>query len=218
MRYKAICFDFDYTLGDATDAIVAGFTHALTQMGWPAPEREAVRRTVGYMIEDAYTMLTGDTDPEHRQQMRPLFVEVAHPMQVEHTPLFPGAIELLSALRQRGVRLGVVSSKRTQVLREVMANNGALEYFELIVGSDAVSRHKPDPEGLLMAMEQLGAERGDLLYCGDTLIDADTAAGAGVDFCAVLNGTTTAADFSRVPHVHIAPDLRELARWLGVDE
>lgn len=218
MRYKAICFDFDYTLGDATDAIVAGFTHALTQMGWPAPEREAVRRTVGYMIEDAYTMLTGDTDPEHRQQMRPLFVEVAHPMQVEHTPLFPGAIELLSALRQRGVRLGVVSSKRTQVLREVMANNGALEYFELIVGSDAVSRHKPDPEGLLMAMEQLGAERGDLLYCGDTLIDADTAAGAGVDFCAVLNGTTTAVEFSHVPHVHIAPDLWELARWLGMDE
>jgi len=218
MRYKAICFDFDYTLGDATDAIVAGFTHALTQMGWPAPEREAVRRTVGYMIEDAYTMLTGDTDPEHRQQMRPLFVEVAHPMQVEHTPLFPGAIELLSALRQRGVRLGVVSSKRTQVLREVMDNNGALEYFELIIGSDAVSRHKPDPEGLLMAMEQLGAERGDLLYCGDTLIDADTAAGAGVDFCAVLNGTTTAAEFSHVPHVHIAPDLWELARWLGVDE
>ena len=218
MRYKAICFDFDYTLGDATDAIVAGFTHALTQMGWPAPDREAVRRTVGYMIDDAYTMLTGDTDPEHRQQMRPLFVDVAHPMQVEHTPLFPGAIELLSALCQRGVRLGVVSSKRTQVLREVMANNGALEYFELIVGSDAVSRHKPDPEGLLMAMEQLGVEPDGLLYCGDTLIDADTAAGAGVDFCAVLNGTTAAAEFSRVPHVYIAPDLWELARWLGVEK
>ena len=52
MGYRAICFDFDYTLGDATDAIVAGYTYALTQMGWPAPDREAVRRTVGYMLED----------------------------------------------------------------------------------------------------------------------------------------------------------------------
>lgn len=216
MNYKAVCFDFDYTLGDATDAIVAGFTHALTQMGWPAPEREAVRRTVGYMIEDAYIMLTGDTDPEHKQQMRPLFVEVAHPMQVEHTPLFPGALELLSALRERGVRVGVVSSKRTQVLREVMENNGALKYVELIIGSDAVSRHKPDPEGLLEAMKRFGVRGEETLYCGDTLIDAHTAQAAGVDFCAVLNGTTTAQEFLSVPHVHMAQDLRELAGWLDV--
>ncbi len=214
MNYKAICFDFDYTLGDATDAILAGFTHALTQMGWPAPEREAVRRTVGYMIEDAYTMLTGDTDPEHKRQIRPLFVEVAHPMQVEHTPLFPGALELLRQLRQRGIRLGVVSSKRTQVLREVMGNNGALEYVELIIGSDAVSRHKPDPEGLLEAVKRFGVRAEETLYCGDTLIDAETAHRAGVDFCAVLNGTTTGPEFDALPHVHVAPDLWELARWL----
>lgn len=214
MNYKAICFDFDYTLGDATDAIVAGFTHALTRMGWPAPEREAVRRTVGYMIEDAYTMLTGDTDPAHKEQMRPLFVEVAHPMQVEHTPLFPGALELLSALRRRGVRVGIVSSKRTQVLEEVMANNGALEYVERIIGSDAVSRHKPDPEGLLEAVKHFGVRVEETLYCGDTLIDAQTAQRAGVDFCAVLNGTTTAPEFDALPHVHVASDLWELARWL----
>lgn len=214
MSYKAVCFDFDYTLGDATDAIVAGFTHALTKMGWPAPEREAVRRTVGYMIEDAYTMLTGDEDAQHKRQMRPLFVEVAHPMQVEHTPLFPGALELLSQLRGQGVNLGVVSSKRTQVLREVMANNGALEYFDLVIGSDAVGRHKPDPEGLLAAIKRFGVRAEETLYCGDTLIDAQTAHRAGVDFCAVLNGTTTAPEFDVLPHVYVAQDLWELARWL----
>lgn len=216
MKYKAVCFDFDYTLGDATDAIVAGFTHALTTMGWPAPEREAVRCTVGYMIEDAYTMLTGDGDPARREQMRPLFVEVAHPMQLEHTPLFPGALELLEGLRRQGMRLGVVSSKSTPVLQEVMGNNGALDYFDVIVGCDKVSRHKPDPEGLRMAMNGLGVEPGQVLYCGDTLIDANTAAGAGVDFCAVLNGTTKAEEFGAVHCVHIAPNLMDLACWLNV--
>ena len=94
MGYRAICFDFDYTLGDATDAIVAGYTYALTQMGWPAPDREAVRRTVGYMLEDGYTMLTGDSDPERKKQLRPLFVQVAQPLQIQNTRLFPGAAEL----------------------------------------------------------------------------------------------------------------------------
>lgn len=214
MNYKAICFDFDYTLGDATDAILAGFTHALTTMGWPAPEREAVRRTVGYMIEDAYTMLTGDADPAHREQMRPLFVEVAHPMQVEHTPLFPGAVELLTALRRQGIALGIVSSKSAPVLREVLEHNKALDFFDVIIGCDLVSRHKPDPEGLLLAVERLGAEPGQVLYCGDTLIDAQTAQRAGVDFCAVLNGTTAASEFAALPYVHIAPDLLELNQWL----
>ena len=45
-QYKAVCFDFDYTIGDCTDSIVDGFTHGLTSLGWPAPEREAVRKTI----------------------------------------------------------------------------------------------------------------------------------------------------------------------------
>ena len=45
--YPAVCFDFDYTLADTTDSIVAGFQHGLTKLGWPAPDREAVRATVG---------------------------------------------------------------------------------------------------------------------------------------------------------------------------
>lgn len=37
MKYRAICFDFDYTLGDSTDSIVAGFQYGFTRLGWPAP-------------------------------------------------------------------------------------------------------------------------------------------------------------------------------------
>ena len=45
--FKTVCFDFDYTLGDSTDSIVVGFVHGLTSLGWPAPDREAVRGTIG---------------------------------------------------------------------------------------------------------------------------------------------------------------------------
>ena len=46
MDYKAVIFDFDYTLGDATDAIFAGFRHGFSVMGYPEPDRETVRHTV----------------------------------------------------------------------------------------------------------------------------------------------------------------------------
>ena len=58
MRYHAVLFDFDYTLGDATESIVSGFRHAFEKMGLPEPAEGAVRRTVGYLLKDGYTMLS----------------------------------------------------------------------------------------------------------------------------------------------------------------
>ena len=110
-HYSVICFDFDYTLGDSTDSIVGGFQYAFGRMGLPIPERDAVRGTIGYLLEDAYEMLTGDSDKEHRAQFRAYFLEVARPRQIEETTLFPGTAELLRGLHAKGVRLGIVSTK-----------------------------------------------------------------------------------------------------------
>ena len=180
--YRAVCFDFDYTLADATDSIVAGFQHGFTKMGWPAPDRETVRGTIGYLLEDAYTMLTGDRDPERQARFRAYFLEVAKPRQREETFLFPGAAELLQGLRAQGVRLGIVSTKTGETI----------EYI----------------------MDRLGLPPERVLYCGDTVLDAEAAQRAGLEFAAVLNGTTPASAFDVWPHVFLARDLDALARFL----
>lgn len=215
-HYKAICFDFDYTLGDSTDSIVAGFAHAMTMLGHPVPDRETVRKTVGYMLEDAYTIISGDDSPENRAKFRTYFIEVALERQRRETTLFPGAVELLRGLKEAGVRCGIVSSKRGDTIEIIMGRHKVLDCLELVIGSENVTSHKPDPEGLLWAMERLGLEKGEVLFCGDTVIDAETAKNAGCDFAAVLNGTTGAEAFDAWPHVHISPDLYDLAKWLGI--
>lgn len=217
-QYKAVCFDFDYTIGDCTDSIVDGFTYGLTKMGWPAPEREAVRKTIGYMLEDAYTMLTGDADPEHQKQFRPLFVESAMERQRQETILFPGTAELLRGLKAKGVMCGIVSSKRSDTIEIIMDRYQLGDTLTLVIGGTDVKKAKPDPEGLLWAMDKLNIPPEELLFCGDTILDAGAAKNAGCDFAAVLNGITPAEDFADWPHVHIAPDLFDLARWLGVTE
>ena len=216
MSYRAVFFDFDYTLGDATAAIVAGYEFALAQLGHPAPDRESVRRTVGYTVQDGYTMLTGDTDETRREQARELFAQIARPMQLTTTELFPGAAELLECLHAQGTQLAVISSKGGDTLRKVLSVHGIDRCFELVVGGKDVANPKPDPEGVLYCLEQLGLAKEQVLYCGDSPVDAQTAQNAGVDFCAVLNGTTTAREMERYPHVHLAPDLTDVARWLGV--
>ena len=63
MIFKAVFFDFDYTLADGTEAIVAGFRYAFGRMGLPEPTEEAIRPTIGMVLEDEFTFLSGEADP-----------------------------------------------------------------------------------------------------------------------------------------------------------
>ena len=216
MNFKAVFFDFDYTLADGTEAIVAGFRYAFGRMGLPEPTEEAIRPTIGMVLEDEFTFLSGEADPARRAEFRQLYTEKAGPMHVSVTRLFPGALELLTALKRRGIPTGIVSTKKTATIRDVAEARGITPLLSSILGGDQVSAPKPDPEGLNTAVERLGLVPEQVLYCGDTVIDAGTADNAGTDFCAVLNGTTPAAAFAAFPHVHIAPDLPDLRRFLGL--
>lgn len=216
MSYQAVIFDFDYTLGDATESIVAGYEAGLAGLGWPAPEREAVRRTVGYTLEDGYTMLTGDRDPARRAQFRALFVDRAHELQPATTRFFPGAAPLLDALEARGIPAAIVTTKRSDMLHRILARQKAEHWFRLVIGGEEVSAPKPDPQGLLRALDRLGVAPDAALYCGDTVMDAGAAQRAGVPFAAVLNGTTPADDFAPFPHVCLASDLWALKDFLGL--
>lgn len=218
MTFRAVFFDFDYTLGDAGEAIVAGFQYAFQRMGLPTPEREAIRRTIGMVLQDGYTVLSGDSSPEGREEFRRLYVEKAVPLQIEGTKLFPGAAELLAALHEAGIPAGLVSTKSTGTLRSVLEARGVLHLLTSITGGDLVSKPKPDPEGLLAAIAAQGLRPEEVLFCGDTVIDGETARRAGTHFCAVLNGTTTADDFQAagLPRDHVSPDLWDLKAWLGL--
>ncbi len=211
---QAVCFDFDYTLADCTDSIVDGFVYGMTALGWPAPSWEAVRNTVGYLLEDSYTMLTGDQDPQRRARFRALFSEVALERQRSETVFFPGAWELLHRLKERGIKVAIVSTKRGDTIQIILDRLNAADAVDLVIGSADVKRHKPDPEGLLAAMERLGVRPEDTLFCGDTVLDAGAAQNAGCRFAAVLLGTTPAEAFAAFPTEHISPDLWDLAAWL----
>ena len=213
-RYRAVCFDFDYTLGDSTDSIVAGFQSGFARLGQPIPDRETVRGTIGYLLEDAYTLLTGDDDPARQAQFRAYFLEVAKPRQREETTLFPGAEALLRGLQAQGVRLGIVSTKTGETSQYIMERLGLGDTLDLIIGSYDVTHHKPHPEGILTALARMDVPPEDFLYCGDTVLDAEAAQRAGVDFAAVLNGVTPAAAFQAWPCVYVAQDLSELAQAL----
>ena len=119
MQYRAVLFDFDFTLGDASEAIIAGFRHGFAALGYPVPDDNAVRRTIGTPLEDAFAQLTGCPDRAQGVRFHELFTEVAVPMQIQCTKLFPGAVELLTALKEAGVPAAIVSTKRGDTIQAI---------------------------------------------------------------------------------------------------
>ena len=215
MKYRGIFFDFDYTLGDATEAIVAGFLYGMHTMGYETmPTRAQIRHTVGLVLKDGFTEITGETDEAKCDEFARLYRSVCTPVQIATAQLCEGCEELLHTLRDKGLKLAVVSSKPSHVLIDILKSRGIFDLFDFVIGPDQVPRPKPDPAGILRTLEVTGLDKGEVLYCGDTVIDAQAGRNAGVDFCAVLNGTTPAQDFNPFPSVHIAPTLPELQGWL----
>ena len=216
MTYGGVLFDFDYTLGDCTESIVAGFQKSFRVMGVPVPTEEEVRHTIGLTLQTAYTRLTGDARTEMGKKFYDLFQIYAVPGMPEHTRFFPGTVELLTALHEADIPVAIVTTKRHDTLSRILEYHGLDGLVPLIVGGEDVTRHKPDPQGLCMALEQLKLPPNRALFCGDTVIDAQTARGAGTEFAAVLNGTTSREAFAGYRAVHISPDLPELQSWLGL--
>mgnify|MGYP001086831903 CR=1 FL=1 len=224
MSYHGVFFDFDYTLGDSTAAIAEGYRLGFLALGLDPPTEEQVRHTVGLTLADGYALLTGDHNPERQEAFYHSFqhtvgVEAGgegRRLMIEGTTLFPGAEELLEALKHAGVRTAIVSTKPGSTIRRIFEHQGRKDLLDLVVGGDEVTQAKPHPQGLRLALERLGLSAEQVLFCGDTVIDAATAQAGGCDFCAVLNGTTKADAFERFPCVHTAPDLAELKRWLKV--
>ena len=224
MDYQGVFFDFDYTLGDSTDAIAEGYRRGFAALGLGEPSLEQVRATVGMRLEDGYTYITGDRDPDRQAAFHRLFASAVgvnaqgedRKLMIEGTRLLPGAVELLSALKGAGIPAVIVSTKPGDTIRDIFRHQGKLDLLALVVGGDEVSRYKPDPEGVWLALDRLGLMADRVLFCGDTVIDAATARAGGCDFCAVLGGTTPWEAFADYPHVHIADGLSDLQSWLGL--
>ena len=86
--------------------------------------------------------------------------------------------------------------------------------IDFIVGAENVKIEKPNPEGLLWVMDHLKLKKEEILYVGDSLVDAQTAQNAGVDFAGVLTGTTTREDFQGYPNLYIGDNIGEVCKYV----
>lgn len=210
MRYKVYIFDFDYTLGDSTNGIVESVNYALHSMNLPKKATEQIRRTIGMSLENTFTSLTKNEDHELRTRFVKLFRKKANEVMTQNTELFEDTVYVLSSLRAKGAGLGIVTTKYRYRIIDVLKKFEISNFFDVIVGGDNVKNPKPNPEALVKALSLFNCTKENVVYIGDSIIDAKTANSAKVDFVAVTSGTTKRSEFMDLPHIAIIDSLPDL--------
>jgi len=210
MDYKLYLFDFDYTLADSEKAIVECYKRVFVKHGFELPSDDDIRRTIGYTLHEGFEMLLGEHDLTVLEQYRVEYVAQADEIMVQMTKLYPSTVPTMRALKERGAMLGIISTKFRFRLTATLDEYGVTDLFSVIIGGEDVSAAKPDPQGVLAAIERLGVSKNEVLYIGDSVVDARTAENAGVDFAPVTTGMTKEPDFKPFRCVRVLSDLREL--------
>ena len=212
---KAVIFDFDYTLGDSTNGIVLSVNYALEQLDHSVRDIAEIRKTIGLSLKDTYSVLTSRCDVSEAEQFSRLFKEKADEVMVVNTEIYNGVKDVLKKLKKKGYKTGIVTTKFHYRIEQILNKFEANELIDIIVGADDVKIEKPDPEGLWCAMEHLNLEKDNVLYVGDSLVDAQTAENAGVDFIGVLTGTTTRQEFEKYRFLYIGKDIPDIYNFMG---
>ena len=185
---KAIVFDLDGTLLDTLTDLAASTNYALRSCGMPEHSIDDVRRFVGNGV--CMLMTRAVPDGENNPRFDEAFsVFRQHYMQhcLDTTCPYPGIMEALARLKEKGMMLAIVSNKM-QVATEELRQHFFSQYIDVAIGESAAIRKKPAPDTVNEALRLLGISHDEAIYVGDSDVDIDTARAAMMPCASVLWG------------------------------
>lgn len=185
---KAIVFDLDGTLLDTLTDLAASTNYALRSCGMPEHSIDDVRRFVGNGVRMLMTRAVSDGESNPRFD-EAFSVFRQHYMQhcLDTTCPYPGIMEALARLKEKGMMLAIVSNKM-QAATEELRQHFFSQYIDVAIGESAAIRKKPAPDTVNEALRLLGISHDEAIYVGDSDVDIDTARAAMMPCASVLWG------------------------------
>lgn len=182
-KYICIEFDMDGTLIDSIPVVMESFQQSIYEIyGHRESNPEILKKSIGLPLDESFLSYPS----QDQAILKDAYIKINDELQKNGVPLFVGIREMLIKLKEKNIRLAIVTSKRlepTLRLLKVMELDGL---FEVVVGKEMTLRHKPFGDPILKCNELLNIEdKKYVLYVGDSLHDLKCAKDAGVDVAAV---------------------------------
>ena len=186
--YDPVIFDLDGTLLDTLGDLAAAGNYALAQMGLPAHDTERYKYFVGNGIPKLIERILPENSSEtDRQTAHALFAEYYERHKSDRTTPYSGITELLAEMKARGITAVCCTNKDHKFAAELLEQFFGDSIAET-VGAGRGFPKKPDPAAVRYLAEKYAHDGHKSLYVGDSSVDMQTAANAGIDCCGVLWG------------------------------
>jgi phosphoglycolate phosphatase len=186
MKYELAIFDMDGTILYTLDDIVISMNEALRKNHLPETDRESLRKIIGNgIMNEVRRSVPEDADEELVMKVFADFNEHYGIHCSDHTHPYEGICGMLERLKEAGMKTAVVSNKGDYAVQELN-----VQYFDGLldagVGEKENIRRKPAPDTVFEVLEQLHIEKEKAVYIGDSEVDLETAANAGMD-CIIVS-------------------------------
>ncbi len=186
-RFDAAIFDLDGTLADTLADIASAANHALTQLGHEPIELPRYRYLAGQGLRWLMEHALDDAHQHQVDEGMALFKAYYAEHDRDQTRPNDGVVELLDALRERALKLAVLSNKPHEATVRVVSEMFEPVFDEVMGAKEGVPL-KPDPASANALCAALGVEPARVMYVGDTKVDMQTAKNAGFYAVGVLWG------------------------------
>jgi phosphoglycolate phosphatase len=212
---RLVMFDLDGTLMDSVPDLAAAVDKMLMLLGRGPAGVVRVRDWVGngsrVLVRRALAggLQHDGVADELADEALALFMQ-AYAGGHELTTVYPGVPECLDWLRERDVKLAIITNKPAQFIEPLLEEKGLAGYFQWLVGGDTLPQQKPDPAALLWVMSQAEVEPAASLFIGDSRNDVRAAKAAAIPCVALSYGYNHGEPIANEQPALVLDDLREL--------
>jgi pyrophosphatase PpaX len=208
----AVLLDLDGTLLDTVPFILACVRHAFegrlrcpSDADWIAGIGTPLRAQLAPWTE-------GAEDLERILDRYRIYQRAHHD---ERTRAYPGAVQAVRTVRERGHPVAVVTGKLAAPARRSLLHVGMSDYVDVVVGADSCERHKPDPEPVLLALRRLDRTPQEGVFVGDSPLDVAAGKAAGVITVAALWGASSRQALVAGSPDHVLEDVSAIPQLVG---
>lgn len=214
---KLIIFDLDGTLLNTIADLARSTNQALQVLGYPTHEESSYPSMVGNGINKLLELALpeGKKTEENICRVRREFISHYDRHNADKSRPYPGIPELLEQLQAQGIRLAVASNKYQEATSRLVSHYFPGIRFAAVLGQREGINAKPDPTIVYDILDITGVSKADVLYVGDSGVDMQTAANAGVTACGVTWGFRPRAELEKFRPEHIVDQTDAIAEIIA---
>jgi pyrophosphatase PpaX len=204
---KSSNLDVDGVLIDSSKIIVEAYQKTAEKLGLRVPLPHEILDLMGRPLAEIVRILWAKADVEcYMEEYRKLFMD-----ETLVIPAIEGAVDVVREIRESGFKIGVLSGKMVFFIKKHLREAGFnINWFDTIVSFETTRKHKPHPEPLLCAINQLGVKTEETVYVGDSVSDYECAKNAKAKYFAVLTGSLKREDLEKLGVKNIINSVAEL--------